>query len=1671
MRNLIHKTGLLIAFIWLFPHILSAQPYGNEWINFSQSYFKLGTAENSIYRVTYNELQQAGFPVNSVDPRRMQLFHRGEEQAIYFPGQSDGSFDPGEFFEFYGQRNDGTLDANLYTSANAQPNPFRNIYSDSTFFFLTFSSSVSGKRMSTTNLVNTGGLLPEPYHIAQELQQFFSRSNNGLLYNSATRKTEFDFGEGWTGEVIVQGNSQDLTFQASNEVISGPDPNLVLSLVGRNNNQHIIDIQVGPNSGNLRTLQRVNFIGYANQLVNAPLLWSDFSGSGALLVRVFVNNAGSDRISVAYANVEYAQSYDMQGLLSQFFYTRIEPNDTSYIEIQNAGTITDIFDITDPSNVIQINFSTAGNMAMTVVTGTSEERKLWIRDSDFLSPSIERNLFRSIDPTQHNYLILTNSLLRQPGGDYSDPIRSYSDYRASVEGGSFDTLVVHIDQIFNQFSYGEYTPWAIYKFMEYMVENGNPEYFFIIGKGLYWFEDFYRNGPQNIDGIEYRNLVPSAGFPGSDIYFTAGLDGSGFEPAVSTGRLTAKISDEVAYYLDKVKEMESTPFNDLWRKNLIHLSGGQTPAELGAFKGFVDEFKAVAENDFLGGDVVTQSKQTNAAVELINVAEEVNSGVSLITFFGHSAPTLTDIDIGKVSDPLLGYDNKGRYPAILVNGCNAGNIFSTSITFGEDWIITKDLGSLNFLAHAATGFSGDLKNWTDNFYGIAYGDSTYIDQPFGLIHKEVTRQFMDGNSTIPRQVAQAQQMILQGDPFVKLFGADLPDFEINDDNLFLTTFDGSAVTALTDSFQVGMIVRNFGRTTLDSLSVTISRTLSDGSQILYGPEFYNPIRYQDTLFFTIKPRVANAFGNNRFEISLDPNSSIAELDELNNLASLNFFIPLAGTNNLLPANFSILGEQPLELIAQSSNILAGTRDFRFELDTTDLFNSPVLQTNVVNNQIIAKWQVNLLNDVPSNDSIVYYWRTRFQNPLPDEDTTWTVNSFTYIMNSPPGWSQSHFPQFKSNITAGVEPNQSNRQWEFISSTIDLDVTTYGANNPLNANINISVIINGVQYMITDRFCRNNSINAIAFDQASTVPYVIFDNGDFDVLDPQRCGRTPQVINTLNENDVVNSNLLEEYINRVSDGDYVLIFSIGTVNYPIWPAATQNKLTEIGASPATISALQSGDPYIILGRKGSASGTAIEELVATVAPANEQQLDMTQMINGSFNSGSIESPKIGPSLSWQSFFKKSIISELPQTDQLEFDIVGIDFNNSETILFDNVIPDELDISSVDHLLYPYLKLDFELSDEVNLTPPQLSKWQVLYALPPEGVLITQSTGAEQEVREGEVIDFNYTFYNISEVNFPDSLTVRYILFNQDQRTSNESDFKIAPIAAGDSVPFSISVQTLGRAGINDLSVFVNPFEIAEQDYDNNVISLPGVLNVIADNEHPVLDVSFDGVYILDGDIVSANPLISIRVRDENKILLKQDTLGMEIFFRKPGENSGFESVSFTNPDVKWFSETSTDDFQVEFSPRDLEDGVYTLRVQAVDASGNLSGVVPYLINFEVVNQTSVTNFYPYPNPFSTSVRFVFTLTGSEIPDEIKIQIMTVTGKIVREITQDEIGSLHIGNNLTEYAWDGRDEFGDQLANGVYLYKVYIQLNGNSIDRRKTSADRAFDKGFGKLYLLR
>ncbi len=1659
-----NKLLLILAFTFIALGA-NAQTYGNEWIDFTKTYFKIKVGQEGIYRLTYDNLNNVGFPVSSIDPRRIQLYHRGVEVAIFVEGENDAVFNPTDYIDFYGQANDGTLDANLYQPASTQPHSYYNLYSDTTAYFLTYNLvATNGKRMATSTPF-TGGA-NDTYHLKENLTVYSDNYSQGETQASFNSLTTFGIGEGFTGARIIENSSpvRDIVIVNVNQTApSAPSPQLKLLLVGRNEQTHNITIQVGPSTGSLTILGTYDFVEFENLLIDEPISWTDIAGTGELTVRITVNTNGgaNSNISVSYIKLDYGQGFDMSGASGKKYVLDAKATGGNDVRITNVPTNAMVLDITNPENVlIVIDTEIDANIIKCGFSDATSARTLWVNDLNPIEPVLEPISFRQMS-TSANYIIISHSLLMKPASGFLDAVRAYAGYRTTTTGGGFDTLVVDIQQLYNQFSYGEITPLSIYNFMEFMVDKGSPQHLFIIGKSLLVGHKFYR---RPLSDFTYYDLVPTAGQPGADATFTVGLNGSTtYESAVPTGRLSASSPNDVINYLNKVIEHESLPFDQLWRKKLIHLSGGNSESELAIFRGYVDGYKTISQGLFLGGEVVTQSKTTSEPVEFINVSEEVNSGLNQITFFGHSAPNVTDIDIGFVSDPLNGYNNKGKYPLILMNGCNAGNIYLDDYIFGEDWILTPNLGSTAVIAHTSYGFSSILNRWSSLFYTIGYSDINYMDKSIGAIMQETGRQLsaIAIGSSAPFYIAQIQQMALHGDPAIKLFGTQIPDYDIIANNVQPVALTNQGITAEADSFALKLGVRNFGAYLNDSLEVFVRRTLQNGTIIDYDTITYKPVRNTDTLTYIISNNFEDNFGTNSFEIVLDPANKLTEHSKINNRIFYNYFIPLSGTINLSPANYSIVTSKPISLMAQISSQPSESRTVEFELDANPDFSST--NRGEASGTLITEWSG---FTIPDTDSVAYYWRSKYKDLAPGESDDWSESSFTYIKEGDEGWAQVENAQIANNSLSGLVIDDATKKLKFIETLLDIEVKTFGAKSALT-NEDVEFLIDGQAFILGSSFqsCADNRLAIVAFNHKNASPYAPIFGGQVDTW---TCGRSPQVINIVDD---VNGTLLDQVLDAIKPNDYVLVFTIGQFDFNLGgiPIA---KLEDLGADASILSAKLPDEPYMLYGRKGIGAGNSTLEIIAEIAPEDEQIIrtpPFTSVV-GSTGKGVMKSVQIGPAFSWDRLTFD--LTGLEANDDYDVDIIGKTLDGNETILSAGIKIKETPLDFINPIQYPYIHLQYHVLDTIDKTPVQLDKWLVNYTPAPEGVIVylgnDASSNLQVELQEGDSLFTEFGFINITDKSFQNELQVEYTIFNSSQRISISKTIFIDAPEPSDTTKFKIPIRTKGLIGINNLSVFVNNFVEPEQLFVNNTISLTNYLTVLKDETNPLLDVSFDGRYIYDGEIVSATPSVLIKILDENPLLQKTDTTGINLFITRPCEGCGQERIKLS--DI--YQPASKDKpFEINYKPGKLENGVYTLSIHVEDASGNSAGAEPYTINFEVINEATVTNFYPYPNPFSTSVKFVFTLTGSELPDGIKIQILTVSGRVVRTITQDEIGPIHIGNNQTDFAWDGRDEFGDQLANGVYLYKVTLRLNGENVTLRSSAGDKGFKNGYGKMYLLR
>lgn len=317
---------------------------------------------------------------------------------------------------------------------------------------------------------------------------------------------------------------------------------------------------------------------------------------------------------------------------------------------------------------------------------------------------------------------------------------------------------------------------------------------------------------------------------------------------------------------------------------------------------------------------------------------------------------------------------------------------------------------------------------------------------------------------------------------------------------------------------------------------------------------------------------------------------------------------------------------------------------------------------------------------------------------------------------------------------------------------------------------------------------------------------------------------------------------------------------------------------------------------------------------------------------------------------------------------------------------------------------------------------------------------------------------------------DSLLI-HLNVNSDGATSNLFTQRMPPLAAGSQGQVTFELNTEELASATQLQLQLNPDQdqLEKVTFNNDLVRN---FSFNRDEIDPLIDVYFDGSRIQNGDLVSSQPTILVEIRDENQFLLLNDTAMYQLSISYPDGTS--ELLSYQDERIEFLPATTTTDNKasVIFQPTLSLDGRYELRIQARDRSNNNSGRLDLVKEFEVINEQRVANVFNYPNPFTTSTQFVYTLTGNSPPAQLRVQIMTVSGRVVRDIDLAAEEVLKIGTHRTQFTWNGTDEYGDNLANGVYLYRIISSDDeGVELKHHDNGTDQFFANKMGKMVILR
>ncbi|MEO6404036.1 MAG: C25 family cysteine peptidase [Ferruginibacter sp.] len=1677
---------ILLAILIFSGFAVKAQ-LNNSWIDYSKTHFKFKLAKDTLCRIPQATLAAAGLSATNAD--HFQLWRNGQEVRLYTTS-INAPLSAGGYIEFWGEMNDGKPDKALYKDLNSQLNDRYSLETDTATYFLAVNTTGNNLRYNNATNSAPSAVTPDAYFMRTVDQYFKNQINRGEanFVGEALYSSTYDRGEGWTSNDVFPCCALTYEFFNLNVYTAGPANSVSIRVNAAGN---------GPNTRNL-TVRLFN-----NQVYNAPMPFYTFNKVSltnqplSLLQNVsylpMVVNGNStlstDRIVVASVGLTYPATFNFNA--QRNFYFDLAASATgNYLVIDNFayGTVAPVlYDMSEGKRYTGEIASTPGKVKFVLPASTVAVRK-------FMLVSQENNNYYTIDgvtsktflnvtqaANQGNYLIVSHPMLYNDGNgvNYVD---LYRQYRNSSAGGSFNSKIYNMDELSDQFAFGiKEHPAGIRDFVRFAKQNfSNPQYIFLMGRGMAYTD--YRANESNILTPKL-GIIPTFGWPPSDMLLTS--EPGTILPLIPVGRLAAVTGTEVGNYYEKVRQYEQaqqtvSPYiaDKGWMKSMLHVAGGKDSLESDQFKTYMNAYKVIAEDTLYGGRVETFAKSSTGAVQQASsqrIEQLLSEGLGFIGYFGHSSANVFEFNL---SNPEL-YNNQGKYPFFNVSGCSAGNFYifdpqrlSGNLTLSEKYVLSSQHGSIGFLADSHFGIPPFLNfynvNLYSNFSKSMYGNSV------GNQIKQVLQNLGGTNPNIDYYTRiHLEEVNLHGDPAIKLNNFPKPDYVIEDQ---LVRISPTIITVADNNFNVKILMQNIGKAVSDSIVVTVKRKLpNDTVRVLFN-QLIKGIRNIDSLNLTVPINPVTDKGLNQLIITLDATNRVNEIFETNNTITKDFYIFEDELRPSYPANFSIVNNQNITFYANTANPLSVNRQYVMEIDTTELFNSTFKKTY---NKAGAGGIVDFL---PTNltfaDSTVYYWRVAMV-PTGSNQFIWNSFSFIFLPNGGTGFNQSHYYQHLKSTYTNINLN-ANRQFSFsiVPRTLTINTGLY----PFYGSDKINVYRD---FDLLDNYgCRYNSLQFYVYDSTTLLPWenhnVSATNARFGSYpicfrDPRKFFEFPYTDPAFRKNAI-------DFFDSIPNGMYVSITNLGFTSTNTsfindWKSDTAtlgsgnslyHKLKSIGFTQ--IDSFYHNLPFLYFFRKGNSSFTPTQ----VIGPGDSSYISQAFTMPTTATTGTIESVTYGPSLKWNAMHWRGSSNDPGPGDTVKVAVYGVQYNGNATLLATVAPSQDTSLAFVDARIYPYVRLKVISSDIQYITPNQLRYLRVNADYVPEGAVAPNLVFSMQDsVTQGDILNVKIAFKNISPTKFDSLLKAKIIVTDRNNVPHIIDIPKRKSLPAGDTLILSYDIDTRNYPGNNTLAVDFNPDNDQPEQYHYNNVLFKDFF-VKEDRFNPLLDVTFDGVHILNKDIVASKPHILVKLTDESKFLLLKDTSLLKVQVRFP-DNSLHpyyfgDTMRFTPANISGGTNVAT----IDFLPYFPEDGDYELIVSGKDVNGNTAGNLEYHIAFTVINKPMISNLLNYPNPFTSSTAFVFTITGSQVPQNMRIQILTITGKIVREVTIDELGPLHIGRNITDFKWDGTDMYGQKLANGVYIYRVLTNLNGKSLDKYRAegdNTDKFFNKGYGKMYLMR
>lgn len=640
-----------------------------------QPQYKIEVDQDGIYRVTYSDLQAAGVPVDTLDPRTIRLVSRYTEIPIFFSGEQDGIFNEADFFVFYGQST-----KTKYTNLN--------------IYWLTWGGQ-EGQRMAiedgSVHGADIAGAFTDTLHL-EENSLYLSDSPSGpdnehwywsiISAYSGPAFQDFIFALPSLDPSISTANVRGL--------IKGyygvPQHHTLIYLNG-----NLIDDHAWPSKSEYEfTIPISNLIEITNTLTISLPHDGDIEYDYQL---------------VNWFEIDYSHTFTAENNLLDF-------GMNGQWQIQVGGFISDTIDVFDITSPLAPQRMLGG-----IIT----------KDGFFYRINFEQDLIG-----EHHYIVLSPSRWLTPQAIYQDQpsnlkdpsnvadiiiishadflnaIQPLADYRANQ---SMRVRVVDVQDIYDEFNGGVFSPQAIHDFLEFTYSGWSapaPSYVLLVGDGHFDFKNYMGNSGPNYLPPLLGEFDPFIGEAASDNRYVT-VSGEDILPDMFIGRLPANTPDEITAMVSKIIFYEQDPDHGNWEKLLTFVADN---ADQGG--NFPVSSDKIADNYLPEGYTAEKIYQglppydDDGSLAREAIIDAINQGRLIVHYTGHGSTNFwAEENLFSVAS-LDNLTNTGTYPLFLPMTCMEGYFIWPGFPSVAESVLRA-------------GEKGAIASWSPSGFGLTSG--------------------------------------------------------------------------------------------------------------------------------------------------------------------------------------------------------------------------------------------------------------------------------------------------------------------------------------------------------------------------------------------------------------------------------------------------------------------------------------------------------------------------------------------------------------------------------------------------------------------------------------------------------------------------------------------------------------------------------------------------------------------------------------------------------------------------------------------------------------------------------------------------------------------------------------------------------------------------------------